>query len=48
MDRRLYQNMSVWYAQIAVVQAVILYRSETWVMYPRMWKPLGGLNHWVV
>ena len=33
---------------IAVVQALIIYRSETWVMSPRIGKTLGGLHHRVV
>ena len=30
---------------IAVVQVVLLYGSETWVMYPRIGKTLGGFHH---
>ena len=33
---------------LAVVQSVILYRSETWVMTPCVGRVLGGLHHRVV
>ena len=32
---------------VAVVQAVLIYRSEMWVMSPRIGKMLGGFYHWV-
>ena len=33
---------------VEVVQAVILFDSETWVMTPRMEKSLEGFHHWAV
>ena len=30
---------------LVVVQAVLLYRSETWVLTPRMQRMLGGFHH---
>ena len=32
---------------VAVVQAVLLYRLEMWVMYPRIGKTLVGFHHWM-
>ena len=32
----------------AVVQAVLLFGSETWVLSPCMGRTLGGFQHWVV
>ena len=31
-----------------VVQAVILYNTESWVMYPWIGKTLGGVHHRVM
>ena len=31
-----------------VVHTILLYRLETWVMYPRIGKILGGFHHRVV
>ena len=33
---------------VAVVQVVIIYRSETWVMTPRIRRVMGGLHHRVI
>ena len=33
---------------MALVQAVILFGSETWVMTPRLEKSLEGFRHWAV
>ena len=33
---------------IAAVQAVLLYRSETWITYPRIGRELGGFHNQVV
>ena len=30
---------------IAVVQAILIFGAETWVIYPRIGKTLGGLHH---
>ena len=30
-----------------VVQAVLIYGSEMWVISPRIGKTLGGFHHWV-
>ena len=30
---------------LAVVQSVLIYRSETWVLTPRMKRALGGFHH---
>ena len=30
---------------LAVVQSVLLYRSETWVLAPRMQRVMGGFHH---
>ena len=31
-----------------VVQAVIIYGSELWVLSPQIGKTLGGFYHWVI
>ena len=31
---------------MAVVQAVLLFGSETWVLNPRLNKSLAGFHHW--
>ena len=31
---------------VAVVQAVLLFGSETWVLNPRLNKSLAGFHHW--
>ena len=33
---------------MAVVQAVLLFGSETWVVNPRLEKALMGFHHWAV
>ena len=33
---------------VVVVQAVLLFGSKTWVLTPRLEKPLEGFYHWVV
>ena len=33
---------------VPVVQAVLLFESETWVMTPRVDKALEGFRHWLV
>ena len=30
---------------VAVAQAVFIYESETWVMYPHIWRTLGDFHH---
>ena len=34
--------------KVAVVQSVLLFGSKTWVLTPRLEKPLKGFYHWVV
>ena len=33
---------------VAVVQAVIIFESETWVLTPRLEKAFEGFHHWGV
>ena len=33
---------------MAMVQAVIMFGSETWLLTPRLDKSLKGLHHWTV
>ena len=43
LDRR---TVGMFY--VAVVQAVIIFESETWVLTPRLEKALEGFHHWGV
>ena len=36
-----------WRFYVAVVQSVMIFRSESWVITPRILRVLGGLNNWV-